>query len=880
MSNKQHNTPLPPRLADTLFEWYCNEMLIEELQGDLHERFKQNIEINGTLRAKIQYWIDVFRFINKYTLRRNRMEEKSFFNNAIMIKNYIKVAIRHMIRNKSYAAINIIGFSIGLASCIIIFFYVNQELSHDTFHVKSDRIYRATNTVVRSSQTIFWGTTPPALAPALSTDFAGIEKATRLRSSDDHYFSVEDNRFYERSLFFADSAFFEIFDFVLLAGNPKTALNNPNSIVITEDLALKYFGERLPIGKLIVMDNETNLKVTGILAPLPENSHINFDVLISFNTYKTPPGYLADLNSWAWMGFNTYVLLNKNQDPRLLEKEITEVYWANEKRLINLDLQANLQPLSDVYLGSYHLDNDDAISYKFGSKNSLYTLSIVAILILLIAGFNFMTMSTAMSLSRGKEVGIRKVLGAIKIRLITQFLTESIVVGIISLTVAFLMIFLVRQPINNLLQAIIIPDIFNLAEYLPIILLTTVLIGIFSGMYPALVLSAFNPIMALKNSLKMSFSGNVTGKILITAQFLISIGLITSTLIGTRQMDFIRNKSLGFDKENVVILQIPREDMAKNYELILAKLKQNANVQEISISSHIPDGSIGSSPLRLKSESETTSFQTSYFQVDYDYLKTMNIPLLKGRFFSRDFNRDSTEALILNESAIALLGLSDPIGKKVIFPSNTERTIIGVVKDFHFSSLHHAIEPMAMVIPFTIPSYVNVRLSSGNIQEKIASIQTIWDTSFAEIPLNFFFLDNRLNNMYLKEQNLSKLISGFTFLAVMLACLGLYGLVAFSIKNKLKEVGIRKVLGASIEKILILLSKQYLYLIATAILISVPLTWYITNMWLENFAYRIDIDWWLFLVSGISLILIAGLTVSIQTIKAAKENPVKVLRNE
>jgi len=342
----------------------------------------------------------------------------------------------------------------------------------------------------------------------------------------------------------------------------------------------------------------------------------------------------------------------------------------------------------------------------------------------------------------------------------------------------------------------------------------------------------------------------------------------------------MRNKSLGYDQENILTIRVPRENMESKYHAIRNQFLKNSDVIGVSFSSHVPDGSLGSSPMRLKTESESTGFRTDYFQVDYDFLKTLNLALLGGRFFSPNFANDSTESVLINESAVKLLGLKEPIGKKVLYVGGAEKTIIGVVKDFHFSSLHNSIGPMALLMHFTTPSYLYIKLNKGILQDKVAGLREDWATVMPNVPIHISFLDDQINNLYFKEQNLGNMISGFTCLAVFLACLGLYGMVSFSIKNRLKEVGIRKVLGASIDKILLLLSKQYLWLIGIAVSISVPISWYVINMWLENFAYRIDISWWMFLASGIILAVIAGITISSQAIKAARESPVKVLRNE
>ncbi len=867
--------PVPPKWADRFFKWYCCERLCETILGDLHENYLEKIEKQGPLKARLDYWIDVLRFINRHTLKREKKTNRYHSNNSAMIRNYLLITVRNLVRNKSYASINIFGLAVGLASCLIIFFYVRMELSFDQFHENQEQIYRVTNTFERSSGSIFWARTPPALAPGIRNNISGIEKVTRLRYADDHTYSVGDRIFNQGNVFYADSVFLRIFDFKLISGDRSTALNNPNAIVITEDMATKYFGSEDPMGKVITFDNDRSLLVTGILEPLPSNSHITFDMLISFETFRVPDGYLADLNSWSWAGFHTYALLSPHADPNSINDQIVALYNANINRA-NIKTITELQPLRSIYLGSGKYTNVGE-SIRNGNRSTIYGLSVVAILILVIAGFNFMNLSTALSLGRGKEIGIRKVLGAAKGKIVLQFLVESVVVCFMSLLVAFMLIFFSRSYFREQLGV----ELPALSEYIflvPLLVGATFIIGILSGSYPSAILSGFSPIAALRGNLKTGKTGAAFRSGLMVFQFVISLMLIAGSIVIVSQMDFVRNKYLGFDKENILQIKVLREDMARHYTSLKNRFEQHSQVINVAMSNHSFDGGSSSGPANLAGAREDQAYQLAYYQTDHDFLDLTGIELVEGRFFSKDFPSDST-AMILNETAVGLMGLEQPVGTKINF-TRAERSVIGVVKDFHFNSLHTDIAPMAIVMPFTNTELMLVKVAPGNISETLSLLESDWKSIVGASPFDVTFLEDGIQQMYEQEQKLASLINLFSALAVILACLGLYGLVTFSVQSKLKEVGIRKVLGASLRGLLLVLSRQFVILILLANMVAWPLIYYLGNLWLGNFAYRINLQWWIYVASGLALLVIALVTISHQTVKAALTNPVKVLRNE
>ncbi|MFY0686203.1 MAG: ABC transporter permease [Cyclobacteriaceae bacterium] len=868
---KQKN--IPPKWADRFFLWYCTSRLSETILGDLHENYLDEVAYKGKFRADLNYWLNVLKFINRHTLKRNGHHHHT--NQTAMLKNYLLIAFRKLMRNRVYSAINIFGLAVGFASCLIISIYVWSELSYDQFHSNHQHIYRVTNTFERTSGQMNWARTPPALAPGIQASITGIKRVSQLRYADDHTYAVGTKIFRQGNVFYADAQFLQIFDFELKSGDPTTALSAPHSIVITEQMGTKYFGDTDPMGQLISFDGEESLVVTGVLKSLPDNSHISFDMLISFESFEVPDGYLADLNSWSWAGFHTYVELEPHVDPTFVNAQIIALYKQNFNRA-NIGVATTLQPLQSIYLDSGKYTNVGA-SINTGNRATIYGLSLVAALILSIASFNFMNLSTASSLTRGKEVGLRKVMGAVKSKVIWQFLIESVMVSTISLLVALLLIGFGQQYFSSLL-GIQIHSIQHLIRYFPIMLGAAMVIGLLSGAYPALVLAAFNPISALKGGLKTGQMGAYIRKGLMVIQFGISMMLIAGSIVIVTQMNFIKNKQLGFDKENVLHLKMLSEDLARHYTSLKNKFEAHPQVLNVAVSTHVFDGSSSSGPARRVGAPEDQAYQIAYYQTDYDFLKLTGVRLVSGRFFSKDFVTDSS-AMLLNESAVDIMELDQPLGARIHF-AGQERTIIGVYEDFHFASLHSQIGPMAMLMPFASPESVLIKLAPGDMSKTLNILERDWKSIVGATPFDATFIADGIQSMYEQEEKLASLISVFSALAVVLACLGLYGLVTYAVQSKLKEVGIRKVLGSSLQGLLLLLSKQFFFLILIGVFLASPLVYLFTNQWLGNFAYRIDFQWWIVAVAGCSLLVIAIITISFQTIKAAKSNPVEVLRSE
>lgn len=793
-----------------------------------------------------------------------------------LASNFIKVAMRNITKSKPHSYINLIGLALGLASVIMISVYVFSELSFDKFHSDPQQIYRVLSKTKRGGNELIFPQGPPALAPALTSNFPEIVMATRVRYADRPLIQYGDKFNYEDHAFYADSSFLKIFDFELVKGNRETALNQPNTVVLTETVAKKYFGDEDPINKIITMEGSHPLLVTGVAKEVPPNSHFYFEVLISFQTYVVPDGYLADLNSWVWMGFLTYVKTYEGADVASLENKIARHITSSETRYEENDLKIELQSLPDIYLGSSHLSNPHNI-FRTNSYNTIYSLMAVGLLIILIASFNYINLSIAMSMSRFKEIAMRKVLGSTKSKLIFQFILESVLYAFLSLMIAVGLLVVSQQFLPESITSKLYLDNASLLVCCLFIFLFVLLIGVVSGFFPALRLASISSLDLLKGTFKLK-QGHMRN-VLIGFQFALSAALVAISLIIGQQIEFFTNKSLGFQKEGIVAINIGSDQVIGKTEPLRNQLRAHSNILSISQASHIMGEGLSSGPLLLQGEDPEDAIQMNYFQTDYNFLNTMGLELIEGRYFSEDFSRDSTASILLNETAIKTLGLSEPLGKLVNFAGGQEREIIGVVKDFHFNSLHQAITPMAIIMPFTNVSQLMVRFEGDNLYRTLSGMEGIWKESFPNVPFEFQFLDDHLKSLYQKESFFANVIQFFTILATGIACLGLYSLAAISLAGKVKQISIRRVLGAPIQSIVLLTGKNFLLLVIISTLLSWPLVWYVMNGWLDNFAYHIEISPWFFAITLGAIILITVVTISYHLFKAVTINPAETLRD-
>jgi len=799
-----------------------------------------------------------------------------------MFKNYIKIAWRNIWKNKLFSFINIFGLAVGISCCILIFLYVQNELSYDTFNERADRIYRITSVIHQPKKIDYFAPTSPITSEKLKQNFPEIEKIVRLSSSK-RTISYNNKKFFDATVLYADSTLFDVFTLPMISGNPSKALTAPYSIVLTETAVKKYFGDEPAIGKMMKFSDTLNLLVTGIIKDIPKNSHFKFDCILSRST-------VADLNknnsdwlegsekNWFNCDSYSYLLLTNHVDEKALEAKANKFLnkeMAETKKAIGMWVNVSIQPLKDIHLQS-HLDHEIK-GAEPGDITYVYIFSATAFLILLIACCNFINLSTARSLNRSKEIGLRKVIGAIRSQLIFQFLGESVVFAFIACILSIIFVLLAIPFFNSFIGTSLSLTLNVFWIYLSLICC----IGFLAGLYPALLMSSFSPIQSLKGKINHGLVDVFFRKGLVVFQFTIAIILIIGTTLILDQLDFIQNKKLGINKEQVVGIELKGSDQRKG-EILLKEFSKNPKVIGATLNSFSFKG-IGKITLLPDGAAENELTACSVFSVDENFLSTMQIELASGRDFSKSFPTDVNEAFMVNEAAVKAYGWKTPqgaLGKKIEWAFGKKGKVIGVVKDFNYASLHERIEPLLIHIFPAWYNTVTLRLKTDDLTGTMKDIESVWKNSSTENPFKYAFLEDDFNGMYKSEQNMRAVLSVFTFLSVLVACLGLFGLAAFTIKQRFKEIGIRKVLGASISGIVGLLSKDFLKLVFISIVISCPIAWYAAHKWLQDFAYKVEISWWLFLISGITALAIAFTTVCFQALRAASANPVKSLRTE
>ncbi len=800
-----------------------------------------------------------------------------------MLKNYFKTAIRNLKRQKVYAAINIAGLSVGLACCILIVLYVHFELSYDRYHQNADRIYRIIEIAKEEGKIDYSSTAPAPLAPALAAEFPEIRHAVRFFHPswiEKWRISVEDKIFFEDNVFFADPPALEVFSFPLIQGNSRDALKEPNTVVITEEMARKYFGSSNPLGKTLLV-NSAETKVTGIARNVPPNSHFRFDLLVSFSTLGHPSfrNFVYDmLTNWRSHNFYTYLLLGKESSSLELQKKFVPFL----ERQLNVKIsgfELYLQPLKDIHLHSKNF------SYEITSTNSdiayVYIFSAIALFVLVIACINYINLSTARSTNRAREVGTRKIVGASRLELIKQFLGESVALLFLALCFALVLVSFFLPALNSLTGSNFTIGFKNLISIAGLLLAAALVLGAAAGIYPALFLSTFHPLNILRGNLLAGLKKAHFRRILVVVQFAISIILVIGTMAIKDQLKYCMNKDLGFDKEHVVVIPVREGKTVMEFDSLRNKLLQHPEIMNVARCSSLPGKTIG---LRgFLPEGNKWSPRYSMF-VDYDFIPTLGMEIVEGRNFSREFSTDLDDAYIVNEAAVKEFGWDSAVGKRLFWAgdSNKNGEVIGVVKDFHFKSLHQKIEPfiLHMLYPGQGFNYIAVRINTQTIFGLLDAIRKDWQEFNPRIPFEIFFLDENLDRLYASEKRMLKVSGIFTFLAIFIACLGLFGLASYLAEQRTKEIGIRKVLGASTGSIIILLSKEFTKLVIISNIIAWPLAYYTMNKWLQDFAYRISLGVETFLLAGVLAFVIVLFSVGYQSVKTALAIPVKALRYE
>ncbi len=805
-----------------------------------------------------------------------------------MIKNYLTIAYRNLVKRKIYSIINIAGLSVGLAAVILISLFLSDELSYDKFHKDAANIYRIA-WMSDNPQT----RTPHPMAQAMVQDFPEVEAAVSLSplwgpGLTIRTFSLknpeEDTWYEEKNILSVDSTFFDVFSFKIISGNRSTMLRNVGGVLISQRMAEKYFGDEDPIGQQLAIDNDQQiLMVEGIFENVPDNSHFHFDFLISYVTLKAFVNAESEYYEWVDFGHFNYVRLTEGADPGLLEDKLIlwvggYLNWDEQtlQRIATANIHFSLQPITDIHLRSairWELEPNGNIGY-------VYIMSAAAIFILLIACFNFMNLSTAKSMERASEVGIRKSFGAERIQLYYQFLGESVLLSLFAVIIAGLLVEVILPVFNTFTNKNLVLDVSNPGTIV-ILFGGSILIGILAGLYPAAYLSAMKPALIMKGKYANSGKGQMSRKILVILQFTISMFLVAGSWTIIRQLNFLKHKDLGFDKEEVIVLPLHSQELRERFEMVQTELIKIDGVKDVSAVSNIPGKQFNQNPIYLKSN-PANRIDVSQSFVEYEMFNTLGITIKEGRVFDRNRPADERNTFVVNEATVLALSLENPIGQEMVLDADgtlIKGEIIGVVRDFNYHSLHQPIRPLVMQL---IPAYnyLLIKLDTKNFKQTIKEIEATMASMDNRSVFEFDFLDDTLNAQYQNEERMSVVFGSFAVLAIIIACLGLGGLAAINFTFRKKEIGIKKVLGASVKSLVFNLLKEYTIIVLISIVISAPFYWFILSNWLQNFTYRLPINPSVFITAGLLLLVVSWITLSYLTFRTIRANPINALREE
>lgn len=792
-----------------------------------------------------------------------------------MLKNYLKTAWRNLVKSKGFSFINILGLTIGITVCMMIFLFIMNEFSVDNFHAKGKKMYRVMRHFKHEGKSGDVAYLSGPYGPALLNDFRDeIKTAVRVNTTNG-LVTIGNRSFDEKRIVDVDSNFFDLFSFPLIKGSVNDVLKYPNSVVLTETTAKKYFKTvDDALGKVITLDKSLELKVTGIAKDVPSNSHFTFDLVVPLENYRNQ-GFMT---TWIFNSLYIYVLLDDHVTPKQIESrfpQFMEKYMGDDMKKYGFRFSLSLTPLKDVYFDKVSFD-----SVRHGDKSVVYIFLSIAVLILLIACINFTNLSTIRAADRSKEVGMRKVMGALRNHLVGQFIGESMIITAISCALAIVLLFMVMPWYNRLLG-------FSLTiswNTLPIYLFLAgviLVVGVLAGSYPAFFLSGFSPIQAIKGKLRLGKGGSYFRQVLVVVQFSISVLLIVGTLIITKQMNYVKNKQLGYNKEQTVVVPIDNNDIFNNLLSFKTSLESNRMIQSVSTMSGEPGGYYDVHMFNVEDHHDLWTARTEF--ADFEYVKTLGLKIIAGRNLSAQFPTDSTDAVLINRTAAVKLGWTPEaaLGKwiKNTVRDSTRRRIVGVVEDFNFLSLKENMDAL-VISPAMDRRVALIKLRPGNVQAGIAAVKTAYDKAAPAYPMQYNFLDQQFSELYQKDLRQQSILTVFAVLAIFIACLGLFGLASFTATKRFKEIGVRKVLGSSVQDIVLLLSKDLLKPVIIATAIALPFGYYVLDKWLQNFAYKTSLSWWVFVLAALITFGIALVTVCMKAIKAAMANPVKSLRTE
>lgn len=853
----------PPRIASWLIRRIFPDSGECSILGDMIETYHYLVDEKGFFWARIWFWSQCLKAFPYFLIDELRWR-------IHMFANYLLVTIRKLKKDKIYSWLNIIGLAVGLTAFILIALYVQYELSFDRYHDNADRIYR----VVREERAC----TPAPLAPALMEKFPEVDSAARIIRSSNTLVSFEKNHFLEEEFYWADPEMFDVFSIPFISGDPESALNNPFAILLSQKTARKYFGHADPIGKILTMSERYEFEVAGVFFDMPANSHFIMDAVVPYETYFRITD--NDIDNWRSNFSYTYVLLHKDADPAEMSNKISPVLEIPLLKAAGIQEPYpkiySIQPLTEIHLHSLRMQEIRANN----EMKYIILFSAVAFLILFIACINYINLATARSLRRGKEVGLRKVVGAQKGQLITQFLGESVSMTILAMIISVMMVLLALPAFNSLVDRQLTLNPFQNPQLILGLALITLFVGLFAGSYPAMRMSDFKPISVLSGAFSRSHKGSSLRNVLVLVQFSITIILIIFTTVVRKQLNFIKTVDMGYAKEQIITLPVRGSSIRQNIQAIKTELLKYSGITAVSTSGRLPNNIDTFTSRDWTGRNPDEPIPIFYNTADYDFTGLFGMQIVQGRSFSRDFPSDKNGAFLVNETAVKVAEWESPIGRKLTHWSGETGTIVGVLKDFHLQSLHSPIEPLYIFLDPNNFSNLSIKIKSADIPATIDYVKGVMKTFSPSYPFSMSFFDEVFERAYFTEQRMVRIFGAFALLAIFIACLGLFGLTTFAAELRTKEIGIRKVLGASYSKIFLLLSREFIGWVLLANLIAWPIAYYAMNRWLQNFAYRIHIGIAAFLLSGGTALLIAYLTVSYQSIKSARANTVDSLRYE
>lgn len=822
-------------------------------------------------------------FGNVGTLTQNFVS--TFFVSGIksnlMFRNLFTIALRNIRKEKTYSAINTIGLTIGITCSMFLLLYVLDELSYDKYHKESANIYRVISNIKEPDNALTWAVAQVPLADELRDNYPEVRNVVRFFQTGKTLYKHGDVQFYESDFYRADSTVFDVFTYSFLHGDPSTALDLPGSLVLTRKLAIKYFGKEDVIGETLENQTGDQLKVTGVIEDVPSNSHFRFDALIS------RPSNPNNQGSWGNFGVYTYILLPEGYDLAKMNASLEKIIKEKVDPIFeqyNISIHYELQPITRIHLHSKIQDEAEA----GGDISYIYIFSAVAAFMLIIASINYMNLATARSANRAREVGIRKVMGSQRTQLMLQFVVESVVLAVMALIVSLVFIYALLPLFNELSNKELPFSYITQPTVLWSLIGVVLLVGVLGGSYPAFYLSGFYPVQVLKGKLASRGGSALFRKALVVLQFSISIFMLISTLIVYDQLQFIRNKDLGFSKDQVLKIEMTANALIQKGPVLAEKMRQNPFVTHAATSSSAPGENIGKLLLQVEdNEGKLSERGVDLYSADFDFAKTLEMEIVQGRDFSREISSDTTYAILVNEAMVRRMSWTDPIGKKFIATgagpngADIEKRVVGVVKDYHQNSLYDAIEPLIIILDVR-NQYLFVKTKPGDVREALASIEKTWQEVNPGLPMEYTFLDQDFNSQYAADQKRSQLFTAFSGLTIVIACLGLLGLAAFTTEQRNKEIGVRKIIGATVRGLVVLVSGEFFILVGIGMIIAFPAAWYFTDRWLQNFNYRIELiaEWPTFILSALLAFVITLATVGFHIVRAATANPVNALRDE